>query len=70
MMLIKTILCRNQGAAVEKWFAKEPPVVSFDDRLQFYRKTIEEVQHNISLIKASNTRQSRLHAFHHCSEPR
>ena len=40
----------DKTAAVEKWFQKEPSVVSFDDRLQYYCKTMEELD-NVALIK-------------------
>ena len=39
-----------QSSAVEKWFAKGPSVVAFDDRLQYYFKTMEEVQ-SVALVK-------------------
>jgi len=40
----------DKQAAVEKWFSKGPSVVSFDDRLQYYYKTIDEVG-NLPLTK-------------------
>ncbi len=40
----------DKAAAVEKWFTKNPSVVSFDDRLQYYCKTIEELD-NVPLVK-------------------
>ena len=40
----------DKAAAVEKWFQKEPSVVSFDDRLQYYCKTMDELD-NVALEK-------------------
>ena len=39
-----------QAAAVEKWFQKGPSVVAFDDCLQYYYKTMEDVD-NLALVK-------------------
>lgn len=35
---------------MEKWFVRNPSVVSFDDHLQYYHKTISEVD-GMNLIK-------------------
>lgn len=32
-----------QQAKADKWFSKEPGIVAFDDRFQFYQKIKEEV---------------------------
>ena len=52
-MVPQPAVCRFllQQAAVEKWFSKQPSVVSFDDRLQFYNKTIDELATNVQLSK-------------------
>ena len=39
-----------QAASVEKWFAKDPTVVHFDDRLQYYYEMMDDVQ-NVPLVK-------------------
>ena len=39
-----------QAASVEKWFLRNPSVVSFDDHLQYYHKTMIEVD-TMNLIK-------------------
>jgi hypothetical protein len=35
--------CVLQQAIADKWFQKGPTVVAFDDKLQYYYKTIDEV---------------------------
>ena len=35
---------------MEKWFLKQPSVVSFDDRLQYYYRVIDEVD-NLAMTK-------------------
>ncbi|CAH1801914.1 unnamed protein product [Owenia fusiformis] len=40
----------DKSVSVEKWFAKDPSVVSFDDRFQYYFKTIDDVE-NLPLVK-------------------
>ena len=44
-------MCCVQQAAVDKWFSKKPSIVSFDDRLQFYHKTIDELSTGVQLHK-------------------
>ncbi len=46
----RTIWKVDKSAAVEKWFLKGPSVVSFDDRLQYYCKTMDELD-TLALIK-------------------
>ena len=33
-----------QQAKADKWFSKEPSIVNFDDRFQFYQKITEEIE--------------------------
>ncbi len=52
MDLCSELITRDsfQSSAVDKWFSKSPTVVSFDDRLQYYYKTMDEVE-NLPMTK-------------------
>lgn len=39
-----------QQALADRWFQKDPTVVSFDNKLQYYFKTIDEVE-TIPVVK-------------------
>ena len=50
---------RLQEVAVEKWFSKDPPIVAFDDRLQYYIRTSDEV-FALNLVKDHNCIQLQM----------